>query len=97
MVYNGGAGPNGNGTSMASPIFAALQAEIDQRQGTRKGNVVGRLFTLWRAYGYSPFASGQPAVFHDITTGNNGYLAVTGYDWASGIGTVDGWALSSVE
>ena len=85
------------GTSFSAPIFAAMQAEIDQRQGTRKGNVVGRLFTVWRTYGYGPYAAGHPDIFHDMTAGNNGYQAVAGYDWASGIGSVDGFELSSVE
>ncbi len=97
MVLNGAAIAGANGTSFAAPIFAAIQAEIDQRQNTRKGNVVGRLYSLWRTYGYRAFASGQPAIFTDITAGNTGYAASPGYDWASGIGTINGWALSSVE
>lgn len=97
LFLDGTAEAGANGTSFATPIFAAIQAEIDQRQNTRKGNIVGRLYSLWRTYGYSPFASGQPAIFQDLTAGNNGYQATTGYDWASGIGSVDGWALSSTE
>ncbi len=97
MVLNGQQTALAAGTSFATPMFAAIQAEIDERQGTRKGNVVGRLYSVWRTYGYSPFAPGQPAVFQDITAGNTGYQATAGYDWASGIGSLDGWALSSVE
>jgi hypothetical protein len=78
-------------------MFAAIQEEIDQRQGTRKGNVVGQLYNLLATYGYSPFASGQPNVFHDITQGNSGYQAGVAWDAASGIGSPDGWALSSTE
>lgn len=90
MVYNGHSYNGMNGTSHACPLFAAMQAEIDQRQNTRKGNVVGRLFSIWQTYKYGPYAAGQPFVFHDITQGNTGYQAVAGYDWASGIGSVDG-------
>ncbi|MDH2910373.1 MAG: S8 family serine peptidase [Candidatus Eremiobacteraeota bacterium] len=96
-VYNGTSEPLAAGTSFATPIFSAIQAEIDQRQGTRKGNVVGRLYSIWDMYGYGAFAPGQPTVFQDITSGSNGYQASAGYDWASGIGSLDGWALSSVE
>lgn len=86
-----------SGTSFAAPIFASIQAEIDQRQSTRKGNVVGRLYSLWKQYGYGPYTSGHPAIFQDITAGNSGWAATTGYDAASGIGSLDGFELSSVE
>ncbi|HET6894138.1 MAG TPA: protease pro-enzyme activation domain-containing protein [Candidatus Baltobacteraceae bacterium] len=85
------------GTSFAAPIFASIQAEIDQRQGTRKGNVVGRLYSLWRQYGYGSYTSGHPAIFQDMTAGNSGYAAAAGWDAASGIGSLDGFELSSVE
>ncbi len=96
MVIQGGPS-SAAGTSFATPIFAAMQAEIDERQGTRKGNVVGRLYSLWRTYGYGAAPDGSPFIFHDITQGNTGWSAGSGYDWASGIGSVDGWALSSAE
>jgi subtilase family serine protease len=99
MVFNGQlvAGGGANGTSFATPIFAAIQAEIDQRQNTRKGNIVGRLYSLWRQYGYGPYAAGHQPIFQDITSGNSGYAANSGYDAASGIGSLDGFELSSVE
>lgn len=97
VVFNGTLEPGAAGTSFAAPIFASIQEEIDQRQNTRKGNVVGRLYSIWRQYGYGPYTSGHPAIFQDMTAGNSGYAATTGYDAASGIGSLDGFELSSVE
>lgn len=83
------------GTSLAKPIFAADREEIDRRIGTRKGNVVGTLYALFRTYGYGSFP-GYGSILHDVAQGNNGFPAGSGYDWASGLGSVDLWALSAV-
>lgn len=96
-VWDGVPGPGADGTSFSAPIFSAMQAEIDQRQQQRKGNIAGRLYALWSTYGYAPFYPGQPAIFYDITQVDTGWKAAAGWDAASGIGTVDGWALSSTE
>jgi subtilase family serine protease len=80
LVFNGSPVPGGgaNGTSFGTPMFAAMQAEIDQRQGSRKGNVVGQLYNLLATYGYGPFTGGQPNVFHDITQGNSFRYRIAG-------------------
>ena len=89
----------GGGTSFAAPIYAGMQALINQATAsTGQGNINPTLYTL---------ASSTPAVFHDITLGNNdspcqsgstdctsgqteiGYSATTGYDQATGLGSVD--------
>jgi subtilase family serine protease len=86
------------GTSFAAPIFAGMVAILNQKQGynTGQGLVNGTLYTL--ASNASTYAS----AFHDITTGNNdcdagssycsgtiGFAAGTGYDQATGLGTID--------
>ena len=83
------------GTSASSPAFAGLMALVLQKTGQRQGNANLRFYQLASAqYG----ASG-PAVFHDITAGNNsvpgvvGYSATGGYDLATGLGSVDAFAL----
>ncbi len=95
------------GTSVSSPAFAGLAALLSQKAGTRLGNLNPLLYAAGRAqYGAAsasapvPLAAGSPA-FHDITTGSNsvlgltGYTAGPGYDAATGLGSVDAAALAS--
>jgi len=87
------------GTSFSTPIFAGMVALINQKQNyvTGSGLLNPALYTL--AANPTTYAS----AFHDITIGNNnctagssycasgdlGYSATTGYDLATGLGTVD--------
>jgi uncharacterized membrane protein len=83
------------GTSAATPSLASVMALVLQNSGSGSlGNVNPALYTL----ATQQFAGG-PAVFHDITSGNNtvpgvtGYTAGTGYDMATGLGSVDAFLL----
>jgi subtilase family serine protease len=73
------------GTSLSSPLWAAIFADRDSFQGRRSGNANPLLYSL--------FNLDPRAFFHDITgigqtTTNNGLFPVTrGYDEATGIGT----------
>jgi subtilase family serine protease len=73
------------GTSLSSPLWAAIFADRDSFQGHRSGNANPLLYTL--------FNLDPRRFFHDITgigqtTTNNGLFPVTpGYDEATGIGT----------
>ncbi|MGA3113439.1 MAG: S53 family peptidase [Syntrophobacteraceae bacterium] len=92
-------GPNSwsvyGGTSVAAPSFAGIMALIVQSAGgQRQGNFNSVLYQLGNAQ-YSG-ASGASAVFHDITSGNNGfgenlpgYSCTPYYDLVTGLGTVD--------
>jgi subtilase family serine protease len=86
------------GTSFATPIFAGMLALINQQQGYTAGQglINSTLYTL--AANSGTYGS----AFHDITTGNNdclagssycngaiGFSAATGYDQATGLGSVD--------
>jgi subtilase family serine protease len=89
----------GGGTSFATPIFAGMLALINQKQGytTGQGLINPTLYTL--ASNSTTYAS----AFHDITSGSNacdstgycssagesGFSAGTGYDQATGLGSVD--------
>ena len=76
------------GTSMASPLWVGLEAQIDQYEGTRIGFVNPELYTLLQGSQYS-------TLFHDITAGSNGrYDALPGFDQVTGVGTPSGWALA---
>ncbi len=74
------------GTSEASPLFAGIVALVDQRARRRIGDINDTLYRL-------PRLSSVGIV--DVTIGDNsfggvtGYPATTGYDLATGLGTVD--------
>ena len=89
----------GGGTSFATPIFAGLLAIVNQKENASGlGLVNPTLYTL--AANAATYAS----AFHDITSGSNkctagssycstagagSYSATTGYDEASGLGSVN--------
>lgn len=85
------------GTSAAAPSMAAIAALVAEKQKGRVGNFNPVL------YGLSGLqASGGPAVFHTITSGNNSVPGQTGfsasagdpvYNQATGLGSVDAGAL----
>jgi subtilase family serine protease len=85
------------GTSASAPSFAGIMALINQKTGARQGNANPRFYQLSAAQ-----ASGGPAPFHLITSGNNSVPGLTGYaasaatpyyNQASGLGSVDGSVL----
>ena len=77
------------GTSAAAPMFSGVVAIADQIAGHRLGWINPALYRL----------SGPSSGLVDITRGTNtffvpGYRAVSGYDMASGLGTIDAWAFA---
>lgn len=96
------------GTSFDAPIFSGILALINQKAGYTEGQGVVNptLYTL--AANSSDYAS----AFHDITSGNNyctagsvfcasngstlGFAAGTGYDQATGLGSVDATNLAAI-
>jgi kumamolisin len=80
------------GTSLATPVWAAVTSLIDQYLRGRGDAPVGFanpwLYRL--ASGSAPF----PAI-HDVTAGTNDfYPAGPGYDMVTGLGTPDAWNLA---
>jgi len=87
------------GTSFAAPIFAGMLAVINEKENsTGQGLITSTLYTL------ASSSSTYSSTFHDITSGGNEctagstycsssgesqYYATTGYDEASGLGSVD--------
>jgi hypothetical protein len=87
------------GTSFAAPIFAGMMAILNQKtQSTGLGTVNSELYLL------AGSTSNYSSAFHDVTSGSNActagsqyctssaasaYSASTGYDEASGLGSVD--------
>src|SRR5437899_12904531 len=70
-------------------------ALVLQKTGVRQANVNSTLYRMGR----NQYVSGGPAVFHDISSGNNsvpgvtGYTSGVGYDLATGLGSVNADAL----
>ena len=97
IEYSGGGVAIAGGTSVASPLAAGIFATIAGFCKLRLGDIHSTLYTL----GNAQFNSGGPAVFHDVTSGNNsvcgvtGFTAGTGYDLASGWGSIDAAALAA--
>ena len=87
------------GTSFATPIFAGFLAILNQIEQTNGlGNINSELYSL------ASNSASYAAVFHDITSGSNacisgtgncaapgesGFAATSGYDEATGLGSVD--------
>ncbi len=86
------------GTSVGAPSFAGVVALISQKTGAPVGPVNKTLYAL--ASNATTYAS----AFHDVTAGSNqmpcstgtgcsgglvGYTATTGYDLATGLGSID--------
>jgi subtilase family serine protease len=130
--------PGFGGTSVSSPIFAAIQAMVVQHKGSLQGNPDPRYYALAAAE-YGPTgssacnsslgnASSSACIFHDVTLGDNdancqahsgatgkvncylpsgsigvlstsnaayqpAYKTTTGWDFASGIGSVNAYNL----
>ncbi len=69
------------GTSIGTPQWASLTAIADQARLLAGGTVFsGSQQILTALYGMS-------GDFHDITSGNNGYMAGAGYDLVTGLGS----------
>ena len=63
LVYTGGSRQVYGGTSVPTPSFAGLVALLNQQLGSNGvGNINPNMYAL---------AQSNPAIFHDITTGNN--------------------------
>ena len=74
------------GTSEATPIFAGVVALADQLAGHRLGWINPDLYALGALSEH-----GVPTGIVDITTGNNTFAGVTGYDATPGYDLASGW------
>ena len=67
------------GTSLAAPLWAGFWTRIQSAHGNAEGNP-----GFWLYYE----GAKNPNWFHDVTSGNQGYAAGPGWDYASGWGSV---------
>ena len=73
------------GTSFSAPAWGAIISIVDQgRVQNGLGSLDGATQTLPMIY---QLAETTPSAFHDVTSGNNGHAAGTGYDLVTGLGT----------
>jgi subtilase family serine protease len=96
LIASGGQIGAVGGTSASSPSFAGLMALVVQKMSNQaQGNANLRFYQL----GQAQYGASGPAVFHDVTTGNNsvpsfsGFSCGVGYDPCTGLGTADATAL----
>jgi hypothetical protein len=73
-----------SGTSLASPMFAALTALVNQRRAQLGKGVIGDQMNNAL---YAAARDDYAANFNDITSGTNGFSAAKGYDLVTGLGT----------
>jgi pseudomonalisin len=83
LIWLHGAQRSTAGTSAAAQVMGAMAALLVEARGGRQGNLAPSLYAAF------------PGAFHDIVSGNNsvpgvaGFTAVTGYDEATGLGSID--------
>ncbi|HEY5196800.1 MAG TPA: protease pro-enzyme activation domain-containing protein, partial [Solirubrobacteraceae bacterium] len=75
------------GTSLATPIWAAATVVYNKHNANTGRPGVG--FDAPLIYQLANNPTTYPHDFHDITTGTNGFAAVTGWDEATGWGSAD--------
>jgi pseudomonalisin len=90
------------GTSLSSPLAAGVWARMLQAHGAPLGFAPPRLYHAWSRSAAGATETGPPATrdygpYHDIILGANGaYTALPGYDYTTGLGSVNVDALNAV-
>jgi hypothetical protein len=109
LIYQEGQLELLGGTSASSPSFAGLMAIVDQYTGGRNGNPNPRLYAIASQYpavfhdvitgsNAVPCSGGSPNCSSStvgVVGTMNGYSAGVGYDLATGLGSVDAYALAA--
>ena len=79
LVLINGSNAQIGGTSLAAPLWAGFWTRIQAAHGN---TLPFPAQTLYQG------AASHPTWFHDVTSGNQGYAAATGWDYATGYGSV---------
>jgi subtilase family serine protease len=77
------------GTSESTPLFAGIVAMADQLAGHRLGDINSDLYFIGEASRVRHLSIG----IVDITTGNNSFAGVSGYEATSGYDLASGWGV----
>jgi subtilase family serine protease len=86
-VYVNGGPQMGDGTSLATPLWAGMAAAVNRYLGAAGRSLMG--FSAPRLYQLATTPTSYSRDFHDVTSGNNGYPAGAGWDEATGWGSVN--------
>ena len=84
VCHKGSCGTGWGGTSFAAPMWAGYLALVNQQAALNGNSPAGFIDPVIYPLG---LGSGYAADFHDITSGNNGFPAVAGYDLITGWGS----------
>ena len=79
LVLINGTSTQIGGTSLAAPLFTGFFSRIQAAHGLTAPFPASTLYSG---------AAANPSWFHDVTSGNQGYAAATGWDYASGYGSL---------
>lgn len=83
------------GTSVASPLSMGLWARIETAHGNSLGVASVDFYDLYNTVNSAGSEPTDPVGFHDIVLGTNGlYTALPGYDYTTGIGSIDAAVLT---
>jgi pseudomonalisin len=81
LVLIKGATQQIGGTSLAAPLFTGFWARVQSMNNNALAFPASAIYQK---------AAGNPGMFHDVTSGSNGgYSAKTGWDYASGYGSLN--------
>lgn len=80
LVLVNGATQQIGGTSLAAPIFTGFWARVQSMNGNALPFPASKMYAS---------AAANPSMFHDVTSGNQGYAAAAGWDYASGYGSLN--------
>ena len=84
VCHKGSCGTGWGGTSFAAPMWAGYLALVNQQAALNGNSPAGFIDPVIYPLG---LGSGYANDFHDITSGNNGFPAVAGYDLITGWGS----------
>ena len=85
------------GTSVSTPMWAGFMADVNQIRAVYGFAPAGFIneFLYLTVYGVNGGSSIYHTDFHDVTTGNDGWPAGTGWDVPTGLGSFDGLNLGN--
>ena len=98
LIFSEGQAGLFGGTSLATPLWAGMMTLINQVQGSTQGSPNPVLYHA----GISQYRNGGPAVFQDITSGDNSVQAtacnpaVPGFSAGTGFDAVTGWGVPNL-
>lgn len=95
-IYVDGAVETIGGTSVASPLAMGAVARVDSALNNKLGTAVLRFYALYNAANPATGDLNATPGFHDVIAGTNGlYSATPGWDYTTGIGSIDVAALNA--